>query len=318
MKPPTVVVIGGGPTGLAAAIEAHSTGAKVTVVEKRGKYIRENTLFLYTVTLDLFDKWKLAVSNMTELEFNGQRRGFVLIKDLEDSLTKRVQELGIKRVQGEFRDFAKEQRAAIIQGAEGEILLPYDVLVGADGANSRVREKLNIPCTTLGRAIAGVAMISATNPEKKIGVEYGKHEDVFVKKVTIPSASILLIQSRPDSSIEEMGIKEIAYFTYSAGLQEEAIQVEKGEILSIENIPIYLQRATVFHHPDKSALLLGDAAGCASFYQGMGANFSLKTAEFAGEFLKQFYEETALVNFESAMEKAVDVLMRDSLPLFTN
>ncbi len=317
-KPLSVVVVGGGPTGLGTAIEAHLSGADVTVIEKRQKYIRVNTLFLYTVTLELFNKWKVSVPNMAELEFKGQRRGFVLIKDLEDSLTKRVHELGIRRVQGEFRDFVEGERAAIIQTADGEILLPYDVLVGADGANSRVREKLEIPCTTLGYAIAGMAMVSATNPEKKIGAEIRTHKDIFAKKVTVPNASILFIQSRPDSVVEEMGKNELAHFTYAVGWQEEAEKIEEGGILSIENVPVYLQRATVFYHPHKSAILLGDAAGSASFYQGMGANFSLKSTELAGELFRQFHEETALASFERNMEKAVDVLMQDSLPLFAN
>ena len=136
----------------------------------------------------------------------------MLIKDLEDSLTKRVHELGIRRVQGEFKDFAEGQQAAIIQTNEDELLLPYDLVVGADGAHSRVRNKLNIPCINLGRAVAGIAMVSATNPEKKIGLEPGSHKDVFIKKVTIPSASILLMQSRPDSFIEEMRIKRLPIY----------------------------------------------------------------------------------------------------------
>ncbi len=315
-KPLSVVVVGGGPTGLAAAIEAHLMGADVIVIEKRESYVRQNTLFLYRVTLDLFEKWNVDVPHMQTLYLKGERRGFVLIKNLEEGLAKRVNELGIKILHGEFKDFADARKAAVIQIEDGEITVPYDILVGADGANSLVREKLAIPCPRLAQAIAGVAMVPATNDKEKIGIEIGNHGDVFIKKVTIPYASVLLIQGRPDTSIEKITQKDLANFTHEAGWVDEAQLIAAGGVLTIESVPVYLQRAAVFFDPQKSAILLGDAAGCASFYRGMGANFALKTAEMAGEFFQRFPEETAYDGFNRNMEKAVDALIQDSMHLF--
>lgn len=315
-KPLSVVVIGGGLTGQAAAIEAHMAGAHVVVVEKRESYSRQSTLFLYTATLNLFDKWNVTLPHMTELEFKGERRGFVLIKDLEDSLAKRVHELGIQRLHGEFKDFADREQAAVIQTMNGDVSLPYDILVGADGAHSHVREKLGIPCIFFGEAIAGVAMVPAINPEKKIMVEMGKHADVFAKKVTIPFATILFIQKRPSASIDEIKQKELVKFSYEIGWLEEAGKIETSGMFNIENIPVYLKRAEVFTNSERAAILLGDAAGCGSLFQGTGANISLKTAELSGDFFRQFPEEEAYDCFNRNMEKVIDALMKDSMPLF--
>lgn len=316
IRPLSVVVIGGGPTGMAAAIEARLSGADVVVVEKRESFTRENTLFLYRVTVDLFDKWNVDVPRMVRLYLKGERRGFVLIKDLEESLAKRVDDLGIKRLRGEFRDFADGEQAALIQTADGNISLPYDILVGADGVHSRVREKLGIPCTHIGEAIGGVAMIPAVNAENTIGIENREHRDVFVKKVTIPSASVFFVQSRPDKSFETISQKQVAQFAREAGWLEEAEMIEEGGLLNLENVPIYFQRATVFSNPQRSAILLGDAAGCTTFYLGSGVNFALKTAEVAGVFFQHFHEDSAYSSFDFHMEKEVDTLIQNGRHLF--
>ena len=56
-------------------------------MEKRAAYTRQNASFLYTVTLELFERWNAPIPFMEELEFRGERRGVVLIKDLEEGLT---------------------------------------------------------------------------------------------------------------------------------------------------------------------------------------------------------------------------------------
>jgi hypothetical protein len=37
--------------------------------------------------LELFERWNAPIPFMEELEFRGERRGVVLIKDLEEGLT---------------------------------------------------------------------------------------------------------------------------------------------------------------------------------------------------------------------------------------
>ncbi len=315
-RPLSIVVIGGGPTGLATAIEARLKGAQVIVIEKRDSYERENTLFLYSVTLDLFDKWGVDVPHMQRLKLKEENRGFVLIKNLEEGLARRVDELGITRLQGEFKDFIAGEKAVLIATGGGEFSLHYDILVGADGAHSCVREKLGIPCIALAEAIAGFAMVPAKNLENAIGIENAVHSDVFIKIVTIPTANVLFVQNRPGVCGKGMAEKDFAEYASEVGWQRDAELIASGRSLKMENIHIDVQRAAYFSDPHRAAILLGDAAGSGTFYRGMGANYALKTAELAGDFFQRFSEVGAYERFEQDMGKAVDTLIQDSMQLF--
>jgi len=312
----SVVVVGGGPTGLASAIEAHNAGASVTIIEKRSAYTRENTLFLYTVTLEMFDRWQVSIPALQELYFREQRRGFVLIKDLEECLAIKVDELGIQKLQGEFIGFVPGEKTAIVHTATGEVLLAYDVLVGADGMHSRVREKLGISCTYFGDGIAAVVMVPATNEEGVIGVEFGNHPLVFSKKITIPEANVILMQNRQGMDVANITKQDLASFSHENGWIEDRRKIDSEAILHIDNIVVPLQHANSFSHRLQSVILVGDAAASASFFQGMGANYSFRTAEFAGAFIKAFPSDEAYDVFNQQMEMATKTLMDDSMPLF--
>jgi len=314
--PSSVVVIGGGPTGLGAAIEARQAGAEVILVEKRDEYTRHNTLFLYPVALDLFEKWNAQIPLMEPLELKGERRGFVLIKDLETSLALRADALGIQRIHGEFIDFVPGSQSVIIHTAEGEKFLSYDLLVGADGVHSRVREKLGIDCHALGESIGGIAMVPGINLEKNILIDIQPHAEVFVKKVCIPSATILFLQYQPRTSVQTLVLSDMIRFSSEVGWQEEAKKMEAGSLLTMESIPICLQRATAFSDSGRGVILLGDAAGAASFYQGKGANFSFKTIQLAGKLFQSWPHEQAYEQFHHDMEVEVGELIKTSLPLF--
>jgi len=315
-SPSSVIVIGGGPTGLGAAIEARKAGAEVILVEKRDEYTRQNTLFLYTVTLELFEKWNARILRMEELEFRGERRGFVLIKDLETSLAQRADELGIQRIQGEFIDFVEDSHTAVIQTSHGNKLLPYDVLVGADGTHSRVREKLGIACHSLGESTGGISMVPAINLENKIIAEIQPHAEVFAKKVFVPFATILFIQHKSGAFLKNLNLNEMIQFVSEVGWHEEAMKMEAGSLFNLENIPVCLQRAAVFSDSVQGVILLGDAASSASFYQGTGVNFSFKTTQLAGELFRNWPQEESYERFNCDMEIEVAGLIDSSLPLF--
>ena len=315
-SPASVVVIGGGPSGLGAAIEAKKSGADVVLIEKRNAYTRQNALFLYTVTLELLDRWGGQIPLMEELEFKGERRGFVLIKDLEESLSSLVDALGVRRIQGEFIGFSQNPFEAIIKTNEGTEFLSYDVLVGADGMHSKTREALAINTYSFGQAIGGVSMIKATNPEKLITAEIKSHPEAFVKKVCVPSATIIFIQNHPSMPLKELNSSEMVRLTSEIGWNEEAIKMERESLVHLENILISLQRATHFSDHKRSVILLGDAAATASFYHGTGVNFSFKTTQAARDFFENWPQDRAFEQFNQAMEVEVDKLLETSLPLF--
>ncbi len=315
-SPSSVLIIGGGPTGLGAAIEARKAGADVTLVEKRATYTRQNALFLHPLALGLFEKWNAPIFLMKDLEFKGASRGFVLIKDLEASLARQANEIGIQRIEGEFIDFVEGSHKAIIQTTDGNKLLPYDLLVGADGAHSQVRKKLGIDFHSLGESLGGLSVIPAINPEKEITVEIKPHPEVFVKKVTIPSSTLFFIQNQPGRSLKTINQSEMIQFVSEAGWQEEAMKMEKEGLFHIENVPVHLQRAATFSDSAKSVILLGDAASSASFYQGTGANFCFKTIQLAAELFRSLPQEDAYDRFNHDMEIEVTELINISLPLF--
>lgn len=58
-RPLSIVMIGGGPAGLGAAIEAKLGGAHVTIVEKREAYTREQYFFLWGASLSILKQLRL-------------------------------------------------------------------------------------------------------------------------------------------------------------------------------------------------------------------------------------------------------------------
>ena len=290
----SVVVIGGGPCGLATAIQARLNGAEVSVVEKRDSYTRLNTLFLYDSTLMTLEKLGVHCPLMQELYFKESRRGFVIIKELEKSLSERAAQLGIPVFHGEFKDFGLGEGSISVAIENQDIILHYDLLIAADGAHSLVREKLGIDCQIQSeKANAGFAVLPAVNPEKLIGVRVTKTNDFFLKKVTIPQANILFLQTRPGIAMSPVNSKEFEDSTQEAEWLAECKLIREGQALVVANIPVTLQKATAFYDKNRKTILLGDAAGCGSFYQGMTANTAFKAVEFADLFFSQFPQDLA-------------------------
>ncbi|HUD01888.1 MAG TPA: NAD(P)/FAD-dependent oxidoreductase [Rhabdochlamydiaceae bacterium] len=307
-EPPSVVIIGGGPAGLATAIEAHQSGAVVTVVEKRDSYSRPQILFLLNSSIKLLEKWKVAIPQMRVIDLgDGDRIGFVQIKHLEESLENRVKELGIQKITGEFKELSPN--ALLVTSQDKELILSYDILVGADGVHSRVRDALGISMNVLGTGKGAFAVIRQTTSTEVDISPAIKQDGLFLRRMKVPSASVIFIQSSIDASknLLQKAIKE-------QGWHNEAEQLDKAIIGT--DIPITLQQAQTFSNEKESAILVGDAAATASFFQGMGANTALKTAEIAGNFFKNY--RTSYQEFNRAMKNTTDELIEDSRFLFVS
>src|SRR5579872_1381381 len=124
-SPVSVVIIGGGPAGLATAIEAKQAGAIVTVVEKRSAYEREQQLFLRGHSIALLEKWKVDSPWLKKVEIGDKRVGFIPISALEEALLKRARKLGVRVIQDEFIELSENRRSVILSG-KGAI--SYDIL----------------------------------------------------------------------------------------------------------------------------------------------------------------------------------------------
>jgi len=315
-KPLSVLIIGGGPAGLATAIEAKQAGATVTLVEKREQYSRPQVLFLLDSSLQLFKKWQVSLPQMrsTTLEDNTQI-GFVKINHLEESLAARVNALGIQRIRGEFTNFDDHQIATVITPEQKTLHLPYDIIVAADGAHSLVRKSLSINMHTLGSAVGAFALIidpTDTSSEMDIS-EPIKKGNTFVRRIKVPSVSILFTQS-PHSSPKE----ELQHLAAECGWEKESQCIAQNKAFTSTDIPITLQQAHTFSSQEKSVIIVGDAAGTASFFQGMGANTALITASIAGQFFQNMQQNSPLTyqDFNQAMREATDSMIEDSAFLF--
>jgi 2-polyprenyl-6-methoxyphenol hydroxylase-like FAD-dependent oxidoreductase len=313
-KTPSVLIIGGGASGLATAIEARQAGYHVTVVEKRAIYERRQTLFLLEPSLKLLKKWEVTLPSMKVIE--GEEfgsMGIVPIKDLEEGLEIRALALGVEKVHGEFIDFHRTKHEAIVATASGDRFLPYDLIVAADGAHSRVREALGIQPICFGTATASSVFIRFESPEP-MGISPAIHkDDYFIRKITLGMGSLVFMQAPSQNSTSE---KQLQKALSACGWEPEAKALHAKKVsFFVDGIPIILAQAPRFCDETRGAILVGDAAATASFLQGMGANTALKTASLAGDFFKS-KEAARYRSFEEGIQDATDALIEDSRYLF--
>ncbi|NGX47190.1 MAG: Kynurenine 3-monooxygenase [Chlamydiae bacterium] len=309
---PSVLIIGGGPAGLATAIEAHESGARVTLVEKRDASSRFQWLLLFDSSLDLLKKWKVEIPEMRNIDLGDNKKlGIVPINQLEECLRARVNKLGITILHGEFEGF--EGNHPRING----IASSYDIIVGADGTKSTTREALGIPNVIKGKAKGLVAFMrqESSGQAEEIFPDPIQINHLFCRKITIPSAGIIFLQAE-DS--DELGKEQLLEIAEKSNWQQEAQALRNNRAKIFENIPVTLQQAECFSDEGKRAILVGDAAASASFLQGMGANIAFKTAEHAGRFFKNFQKDrhAAFQTFNQAMKATTDELIDDSQFLF--
>ena len=318
-KPMSVVIVGGGPSGLATAIEAFQSGANVTILEKRDSYSRPQTLFLWESSLKLFEKWDVYIPQMGVYNLgNGERIGIVPIKHLEEALESKVKSLDIKKIQGEFKDFIGDRKIIFTNAENKSKEISYDILIGADGTHSAVRNKLAVDCFRRDTAKAAVAFMRLDKTEGGFGItETMKKNDLFVRKISTPSASIVFVQTCPGVSCK---IEQTQFETalHECGFVLEASLLKEGNAKIADNIDVYLQQAKTFYNETRATLIVGDAAASASFFEGMGANVAFRTAEHAGEFFRQIQTspQMAYLSFDQQMKSTTDELVAQSSYLF--
>lgn len=314
-KPLAVVIVGGGPAGLAAAIVAREAGATVTVIEKRSSYTREQRVFLCDEVVWLMESWHVVCPQMKSAYVHDGVETFVVrISDLEKSLAERVNELGVKLLHGEFKGFFNESEI-MIATCNGEIAISYDLLIGADGSHSSVREALNIHTNQYGEAFGIAAIIESQSPSRSADTK--KLGNFFVRRVQVPPLSIVFAQNAPGAL--DISLTQFTQVLQDLNWTEEAQAILEGKTLHlIDNIGIVLQQASNFSDKSKRVILVGDAAATASFFEGSGAYTAIKAAPIVGVCIKniQDSEASAYNIFDDAMQILTDELIDESLPHF--
>lgn len=306
----TTLVVGGGPAGLATAIEAAQQGEEVMVLEMRPAYIRQQSLFLTAESLARLEGWDVDLPELGVAEIGPDKRmGFVAINHLEKQLAARAKALGVKIEQAKFVDLGDREVIAKVDGKE--IRFSYDILVGADGAHSQVRNKLGIALKSEGIENGISAIVPLPEIAREIDVSPSlKTKWGFIRRIATPGMSIVFMQSK-----EPITSKEMAEAADACNWHEEAAVLRKGQSYLIDNIEVLLQQANCFFDSNRRAILVGDAAATASFFEGMGVNTSLATAEIAGHHMKQLKQGNYSA-FNAKMQQTTDALLEDSRYLF--
>ncbi len=307
----TVLVIGGGPAGLASAIEAHERGFTVSIIEKRPSYMRMQGVFLADSSIKLLKKWKVDLSPISIITLeDGTSWGFVVLKELEEQLARAVAHRGIPTFTGECVGISSDKKSARILLENREFTHPYDIMVVADGCHSQTRKALGIGVDRFGTAYAQLAVIPVSHEELEVQDAIQK-EGVFIKRICTPQKSIIFAQSEMNKgfSIEEM--------IRACGWQEEVAAIDTAIVR--RDIEVVLQQATCFFDSQKEAILIGDAAACASFLEGRGANTAFLTATAAATFFDRFQKQdpNRFDAFNKEMTTLTGELIDTSRYLFT-
>jgi 2-polyprenyl-6-methoxyphenol hydroxylase-like FAD-dependent oxidoreductase len=294
-----IVIIGAGPTGLAAAIEAKQQGHDVTVIEKRSDYTRLQSLFMNENSVRLLKEWQIDLPQMHLISAN---MGVVPIKHLQDQLEKKAIELGAIKIVGEFEEISPKKITL-----KNNDSIAYDLLVAADGTHSKAREALNVEVDHQGK---GVGISAFVPKEDKSAMEISepiKMDGLFLRRFKASFGSLIFAQG-PSAISHEHFVKAVK----GCGWGEEADFIAKNRAWVLADIDIQCFQCKTFIKDN--AILIGDAAASASFFEGMGANTGLKAAKIAGE----FFADGDRKAFDRKMKEATDFMMEDSRYLFVD
>jgi 2-polyprenyl-6-methoxyphenol hydroxylase-like FAD-dependent oxidoreductase len=319
LRAESIVIIGGGPVGLATAIEAAQNGAETLVIEKRKNSSRWQVLILLESSLKLLEKWDVRPPELKVISLQDETRiGIVAIHVLERALERKAQELGVKKIEGEFIELFKEDKKIMVSLQEGVESLTYNLLVAADGTHSLAKEKLNIASQELGRAKAAIAVIPRNQQQSSLGVipyELSQKAHYVGIKIMTPRSVLISLQV-PLSAEEDFDtlFKEVAA---EYGWEEEKEALKQGKAELIHPIDVRLSQAESFSDEEACAILVGDAAATASFIKGRGVNTGFLSAEAAGRLFREYREDkNAYQRYNQRIKEITDELIQDSASLF--
>lgn len=164
-RPLRALIIGGGPVGLRLAIELKLSGHQVEVVEKRMDFSRINRLHLW-------DWCKHDLKELGVKHFDPPGCSFgvdpdychIGIGELQSTLFKVSLLVGVRIIFGHeylgLQHSGNSWNVQVTDSTKKEYLLPFDVLIGADGANSAVARTPGVNAQ-LGRVEFGLKKGSA-------------------------------------------------------------------------------------------------------------------------------------------------------------
>lgn len=215
-----VLVVGGGPVGLAAAIEARLAGYAVVVVEARsgpldkacGEGLMPGTLrALHRLGVDppghpLLGISYRAGSAHADHRFRGGAGRGVRRTTLTAALRARADELGVQHVTARVREVGVADDAVRAAGISARRLL------ACDGLHSTVRRALGLDRPPRGRPRYGLVRHLRVAPwTDLVEVHWGRAAEAYVTPVTDDAVGVALLGApRTDWEVTLAGMPELA------------------------------------------------------------------------------------------------------------
>jgi flavin-dependent dehydrogenase len=276
-----VVVVGGGPVGLAAAIEARLAGLTAAIIEPRaddidkacGEGLMPGALPLLArlgvdpVGMPLRGvRYTNGRRSAEHLFRSGVGRG-VRRTTLQHALVTRARELGVERIEGRVEQFEHDGTGVTVGGVRASWLF------GADGLHSVVRRLAGLERSAPQRARRfGIRQHFRLAPwSELIEVHWARHAEVYVTPAGPELVGIAMLgPARTDFEATIATIPELA--TRLRGAKPAS---------SVRGAGPFLQRAT---RPSVGrVLLVGDASGYVDAITGEGLRLGFDQARIAVE-----------------------------------
>ncbi len=284
-----VVVVGGGPVGLTAAIEARLAGLRAVVVEPRSvpvdKACGEGLMpgALAALARLGVDPTGHPFTGITYTSADGARRAGhdfaagpgrgVRRTVLQEALAARAVALGVRIVPGRVRDLTQDGASVrlVIDDGTGSSRLDARWVLAADGLHSRVRGLLGVAGGSDGRryAVRRHAALAPWTPH--VEVHWGPRVEAYVTPVGPGEVGIAVEGGRGGDLGLDAALAELpALGERLAGAEWTSDPRGAGPLR---------QRATA--RGNGRVLLVGDAAGYTDALTGEGLTVGMSTARAA-------------------------------------